>query len=245
MFNHATIGLSVPLVYPFLIYLLVRLLALAFGKGVPREPLALAVPAPWLAIAIVFLVGFRVGLNVTNSNVIDVGYAGVIGAHKLLHGQPLYGNWPYDNASGDTYGPVNYYAYVPAYLIFGWSGSWDQLPTAHAAAIAFDLLTLLGLVLARSPDPWADARNRVRLPLGRVPVHAVGAVVEHERHARRAAAGGRAAGHHVGAGARRGGRARRADQVRAARAGAAADAGRRTVVAAPAVAWWHSRSDTG
>ena len=61
-------------------------------------------PAPWLAIAIVFLVGFRVGLNVTNSNVIDVGYAGVIGADKLLHGQPLYGNWPYDNASGDTYG---------------------------------------------------------------------------------------------------------------------------------------------
>jgi len=145
LFNHARIGLSVPLVYPFLLYLLARMLLLAFGKGVPREPLRSAVPAAWLGIAVVFLVGFRVGLNVTNSNVIDVGYAGVIGAHKLLHGQPLYGNWPYDNASGDTYGPVNYYAYVPAYLIFGWSGAWDQLPTAHAAAIAFDLLTLLGL----------------------------------------------------------------------------------------------------
>ena len=50
-----------------------------------------------------------------------------------------------DNANGDTYGPVNYYAYVPARAIFGWSGSWDDLPAAHAAAIAFDLLTLLGL----------------------------------------------------------------------------------------------------
>ena len=42
----------------------------------------------------IFLVGFRVGLNVTDSNVIDVGYAGVIGADKLVHGQQLYGGWP-------------------------------------------------------------------------------------------------------------------------------------------------------
>ena len=76
---------------------------------------------------------------------IDVGYAGVIGADKLLHGQPLYGHWPTDNAQGDTYGPVAYYAYVPFRAIFGWSGTWDDLPAAHAAAIAFDLLTMLGL----------------------------------------------------------------------------------------------------
>jgi hypothetical protein len=144
-FNHAEIGLSVPLVYPFLLYLLVRMLLLASGRGRPREPLRTWVPAPWLAVAIVFLVGFRVGLDVGNSNVIDVGYAGVIGANKLLHGQSLYGNWPSDNPQGDTYGPVNYYAYVPFRAVFGWSGVWDDLPAAHAAAIAFDLLTLLGL----------------------------------------------------------------------------------------------------
>ncbi|MBV9194713.1 MAG: hypothetical protein JO168_11265 [Solirubrobacterales bacterium] len=145
LFNHAKIGLSVPLVYPCLIYLLVRMLLLAFGRGRPRRPLSPLVPTPWLVVGIVFLVGFRVGLNVTDSNVIDVGYAGVIGADKLLHGSDLYGNWPRDNASGDTYGPVNYYAYVPFRAIFGWSGSWDDLPAAHAAAIAFDLLTLLAL----------------------------------------------------------------------------------------------------
>jgi len=103
------------------------------------------VPVSWLTIGVVFLAGFRIGLNVTNSNVIDVGYAGVIGADKLLRGKPLYGHWPADNASGDTYGPVAYYAYVPFRAIFGWSGTWDQLPAAHAASIAFDLLTLLGL----------------------------------------------------------------------------------------------------
>jgi hypothetical protein len=147
LFNHAQIGLSVPLVYPLLIYLLVRMLLLAFGRGRPRAPLRLGVPVTWLAIAVVFLVGFRVGLNVVDSNVIDVGYAGVIGADKLLHGHHLYGHWPKDNAAGDTYGPVNYYAYVPFRAIFGWSGTWDDLPAAHAAAIAFDLLTLLGLFL--------------------------------------------------------------------------------------------------
>jgi hypothetical protein len=150
LFNHAQIGLSVPLVYPFLIYLLVRMLLLAFGIGRPRRPLSLIVPTAWLTIGLVFLVGFRVGLNVTNSNVIDVGYAGVIGADKLIHGEKLYGHWPTSNAQGDTYGPVAYYAYVPFRAIFGWSGTWDNLPASHAAAIAFDLLTLLGLfVLGR------------------------------------------------------------------------------------------------
>ena len=40
-FNHGKIGLSVPLVYPFLLYLLVRMLLLAFGRGRPRRPLRL------------------------------------------------------------------------------------------------------------------------------------------------------------------------------------------------------------
>ena len=145
LFNHSDIGLSVPLVYPFLIYLLARMLLLGFGRGRPRAPLRLSLPVPVLVIGIVFLVGFRIGLNVSDSNVIDVGYAGVIGADKLLHGHELYGHWPADNAEGDTYGPANYYAYVPFRAIFGWSGKWDDLPAAHAAAIAFDLLTLLGL----------------------------------------------------------------------------------------------------
>jgi hypothetical protein len=146
-FNHAVIGLSVPLTYPPLLYLFVRMVLLAFGRGVPRAPLKLLVPVPWLVVAAVFLVGFRVGLNLTNSNVIDVGYSGVIGADRVIHDQPLYGGWPKGNPQGDTYAPVAYYAYVPFRAIFGWSGSWDDLPAAHAAAIFFDILTLVGLFL--------------------------------------------------------------------------------------------------
>jgi hypothetical protein len=147
LFNHGNIGLSVPLVYPFLIYLLVRMLLLAGGRGIPRQPLRVLVPTHWLLAAAVFLIGLRIGLNILNSNVIDVGYAGVVGADKLIHGHLLYGLWPNDNAYGDTYGPVSYFAYVPFRLLFGWSGTWDSLPAAHAAAIAFDLLTISGLYL--------------------------------------------------------------------------------------------------
>ena len=147
-FDHANIGLSVPLAYPPLVYLLVRMLMVARRRaGGPAEPLRLLVPTAWLAIALIFLVGFRVGLNVTNSNVIDVGYAGVIGADRLADGTTLYGHFPADNQHGDTYGPVNYYAYVPFEQTWPWSGTWDDLPAAHGAAVAFDLLILLGLWL--------------------------------------------------------------------------------------------------
>jgi len=146
-FDNANLGMAEPTIYPFMIYLLVRMIALAFGRGRPREPLRVVIPTPWLAILLIFVVGFRVGLNVTNSNVIDVGYAGVIGADKIIHGEKLYGNWPATNPSGDTYGPINYYAYVPFRLIWGWSGLWDSLPAAHAASITFDLLTMVGLML--------------------------------------------------------------------------------------------------
>ena len=57
---------------------------------------------------------------------------------QTVHGKPLYGGWPHDNSSGDTYGPVNYMLYVPFRAFLGWSGQWDGLPAAHGAAIAFD-----------------------------------------------------------------------------------------------------------
>jgi hypothetical protein len=167
-FNHAHIYASVPLAYPPLLYLLARMLALLRRRSSPDSRggharagpegntlggagrLRLLVPAPWLALAVVFLLGFRIALNVTDSNVIDVGYAGVIGAQRIVDGRPLYGGYPADNEHGDTYGPVNYESYVPFEQIFGWSGTWDDLPAAHAAAIFFDLLaTALMFLLGR------------------------------------------------------------------------------------------------
>ncbi len=153
-FDHAHIYASVPLAYPPLLYLLARMLWLLRRRSAARADathpparLKLLVPTPWLAVAVVFLIGFRVGLNVTDGNVIDVGYAGVIGAQRVVDGGPLYGHYPSDNEHGDTYGPVNYEAYVPFEQIFGFSGTWDDLPAAHAAAIFFDLLAVALLFL--------------------------------------------------------------------------------------------------
>jgi hypothetical protein len=141
-FNDANIDVSVPLAYPLMLYLLARMLWIGLRRGRRRDPLRLLVPVSWLVIGLLFLVGFRIGLNVADSNVIDVGYAGVIGADRLADGDTLWGAFPKDNEHGDTYGPVNYAAYVPFEQALPWSGSWDDLPAAHAASIAFDLLCL-------------------------------------------------------------------------------------------------------
>jgi len=144
-FNQGNIGLSVPLAYPVLVYLLVRCLWIGFrGRGRGLRPVW---PTMWLLIAALFLMGFRVGLNMADAGAIDVGYAGVTGAHKIVHGEPLYGDFPADIHSGDTYGPVNYAAYVPFEVIWPYTGEWDDLPAAHGASITFDVATFILLLV--------------------------------------------------------------------------------------------------
>ncbi len=119
------------------------------------------VPMTWVVIGLVLVCGFRIAMNVTDSGVIDVGYASVVGADRISHKQELYVD---NDVHGDTYGPINYLAYVPFEQAFPWSGRWDGLPAAHAAAIFFDLLTILGLfVLGLRLRPGRGGR---RLGLG-------------------------------------------------------------------------------
>lgn len=144
-FNRAEIGVSVPLYYPVLVYLLCRALWIGFrGRGEGLRPVW---PVAYLLVAALFLMGFRTGLNIADAGTADIGYASVVGADRITHGEPIYGNFPDDVSQGDTYGPVNYYAYVPFELIWPWSGSWDDLPAAHAAAFTFDLLVFGFLIL--------------------------------------------------------------------------------------------------
>jgi hypothetical protein len=157
-FNQGNIGVSVPLVYPVLVYLLGRCLWIGFrGRGSGLRPVW---PTMWMLIAALFLMGFRVGLNMADAGAIDVGYAGVVGAHKIVHGEPLYGDFPKDIHSGDTYGPVNYAAYVPFEVIWPYSGEWDDLPAAHGASITFDIATfILLLVLGIRIRPGPSGRR--------------------------------------------------------------------------------------
>ena len=172
-FNKGHIFTSAPLVYPPLLYLLGRMAWSAW-----RGRLATGAVPVWpvwaLAAATVFAAGFRIGLNTQSSNVIDVGYSGVVGANRIANGVVPYGNFPVElgkpcgpadadgeirdriqrdgrcesaNPQGDTYGPVAYEAYLPGYLVLGWTGKWDDLPAAHFSSIGFDLLCILGLAL--------------------------------------------------------------------------------------------------
>jgi hypothetical protein len=157
-FNLGEVGVSVPLQYPPLLYLLGRALWIGFrGRGEGLRPVW---PAAWLLIAALFLMGFRVGLNMADSGVIDVGYAGEVGASRIAAGEPIYGNFPEDVSEGDTYGPVNYFAYFPFERIWPWSGSWDDLPAAHGAAVFFDIATFaLLLFLARRIRPGPEGQK--------------------------------------------------------------------------------------
>ena len=172
-FNHGDVFTAVPLFYPALIWVVLRGVWIGVsGRGSPSRSVW---PAWILLAAAVFLGGFRIGLNVQASNVIDVGYSGVIGADRIVHARAPWGNFPVEgslkacgpadaageireriqtngrcesaNPQGDTYGPVAYESYIPGDLLFGWSGRWDSLPAVHFTSIAFDLLCMLGLWL--------------------------------------------------------------------------------------------------
>jgi hypothetical protein len=172
-FNRGHIFAAMSLVYPPLFWILIRCLWIARGDRPPRG--ASVWPVWLLAAATVFVAGFRIGLNVRSSNVIDVGYSGVIGADRIMHGQSPYGHFPVEdpqpkcglpdssgevrdrvqtngicetaNPLGDTYGPVSYLAYIPGYELFGWSHKWDTLPAVHFTSILFDSICLVGLAL--------------------------------------------------------------------------------------------------
>ena len=157
-FNRGEIGISVPLYYPVLAYLLGRALWIGFrGRGGGLRPVW---PTVYLLVAALFLMGVRTGLNMADAGVADIGYASVVGADRITHGEPIYDNFPDDVSQGDTYGPVTYYSYVPFELVFPWSGSWDDLPAGHAAAFAFDLLVFgLLILLARRIRPGPEGKR--------------------------------------------------------------------------------------
>src|ERR1044072_1998246 len=80
-FNHGNIFTEVPLFYPALVWVIVRGVWIGF-KGSSSRARVLG-PTWVLLAATVFLAGFRVGMNVEKSNVIDVGLSGVIGAERI------------------------------------------------------------------------------------------------------------------------------------------------------------------
>ncbi|MEK7816690.1 MAG: glycosyltransferase family 87 protein, partial [Actinomycetota bacterium] len=181
-FNEGEIYRSVHLAYPPLVYLFLRLFWLGCRRQrhfpVMATPNSMTapesrLPEPHLNFSnrvmiagLVLLFIFRIVINIADSNVVDVGYSGVIGADIIMDGRAPYGNMPEDNGNGDTYGPLNYLLYIPFETVLPWSGEWDELPAAHGAALFFDLLCMAGLFMAgRLIAGGTDFENRLGIAL--------------------------------------------------------------------------------
>ena len=160
-FNRGEITASVPLTYPVLGYLFLRLLITGLRPRSDPGPLVPFVPIRALVILAGAVALFRIGLNIADSSVIDIGVAGVVGADRIADGSSLYEGVfaPGIDLRGDVYGPLNYLLYVPFEAVFPWDGVWEDVPAAHAAAIFFDLATAIALfALGRRLRPGDEGK---------------------------------------------------------------------------------------
>lgn len=152
-FNRGRPDISVPLVYPVLAYVAVRLLAIALRPRQRTGSLVPHLPTWALGGLLALLVAARIAFGIAGSGTFDISYAGVVGADRITHGEELYTE---NEFHPDTYGPVNYLAYVPFEAVFPYKPGDQKLTAAIAATLTFDLLVIIGLfVLGRRMIPGA------------------------------------------------------------------------------------------
>ncbi|HEX4732807.1 MAG TPA: glycosyltransferase 87 family protein [Thermoleophilaceae bacterium] len=161
-FNRGEPDTSVALVYPVLAYIVVRLLLATFRPVRRDGPLVPWMGTRLLAVLLVGLVVLRVAFGIFSSQTLDVSYAGVVGADRVVHGEELYTD---NDVHADTYGPVNYLAYVPFESLFPYKPSQTTLPAAKAATLTFDLLVMLALFVLGRRLARDGPRNRTGLAL--------------------------------------------------------------------------------
>ena len=153
---------SVPLVYPTLIYVLARMLVGGF-RPTQREGPPSPLSANVLIGITVVLLAVRIGITLTDTFVGDIGYASSAGADRVMNGLELYTR---GGAHFDTYGPLAYILYIPFLWVWPFHESVLYPPSAEAAAIAWDLLTVAGLVVLgrKTRLGWALALAWVACP---------------------------------------------------------------------------------
>jgi hypothetical protein len=95
-------------------------------------------PTAPLAIGLLALVAGRIVVTLLPANVLDVGTASALGAHRILDGQSIY--YP-TLGHPDAYGPLAYLVHVP-FMALSSGTSWAYLLPVREATIVFDLLTI-------------------------------------------------------------------------------------------------------
>ena len=174
-FNRGEIYTSVPLVYPVLAYLLVRMLMLALAPraaGTPRALPFTLVPGR-LAGAGADLPG-RLSRR-AEPHELERDRRRLLGRDRRRpdHARrgPVRDVPRTTTARATRTGRSTTTRTCRSSWCFPWSGTWDDLPAAHAAAIAFDLATMLALFFVgrrlRAGPEGHSARARARVRVGR------------------------------------------------------------------------------
>jgi hypothetical protein len=87
-------------------------------------------------------------VGISSTNQVDVIFAVMEGATKLIHGVLPYGHMPGDIIHGDTYPVLSYALYAPLALASPVSSFWDSVDIALAATVAAALASAWALLRA-------------------------------------------------------------------------------------------------
>ena len=146
LFQHRYLSASMLAAAPSMSYLMVRCGFVAFGRArpaAPARPLLHALtpgldPAKrvrWLRWLLVVVALVFVMVGVGSPDAVDVLYAAMEGATKLLHGVLPYGHLPPGVIHGDTYPILTYLVYTPVALVAPVSTIWDSVTGGLVVAV--------------------------------------------------------------------------------------------------------------
>jgi hypothetical protein len=170
LLQHRYVNASVLSALPGLLYLLVRSAARALGPGsraAPSTPLIDQLTPGWESsrrVRLLRILLFALGLafvmvTVSSVDAVDVVYAVMEGATKLLGGVLPYGHMPGDIIHGDTYPLLSYVLYVPLAWLSPVRSVWDSVDLALSLTVAAALAVAWGLFRA-----GAAARRPITAP---------------------------------------------------------------------------------
>jgi len=146
LFQHRYLSASLIAIAPGLLYLLARCARRALGPPVESPastPLLTAItpgadPARrvrWLRVVLIVLGLVFAMVTVSSTDPVDVIYAVMEGATRLVHGVLPYGHMPPGIIHGDTYPILSYALYVPLALRSPVNTMWDSVDAGLAVAV--------------------------------------------------------------------------------------------------------------
>jgi hypothetical protein len=170
LFQHRFLSASMLAAAPGMAYLLLRCGFLAFGRSRPPAgsvPLLVALTprlgsarrVRWLRGLLVVMALVYVMVGVGSPDAVDVLYAVMEGATRLVHGVLPYGHLPPGVIHGDTYPILSYALYTPLALVAPVTSEWNSVDGGLAVAVLAALLAAWA-AFRTIAGPRAAARAR-------------------------------------------------------------------------------------